>query len=59
MVHGKQNTPDDVKQDLEGLQIMRTLGTNMAWILKCIDAGKNSGINKPVPEQKIMTNFVR
>ena len=59
MVHGKQNTPDDVKQDLEGLQIMRTLGTNMAWILKCIDAGKNSGINKPVPEPKIMTNFVR
>ena len=31
-VHG--NTPDEVKQDLEGLQVMRTLGRNMAWLLK-------------------------
>ena len=38
MVHG--NVPDEVRQDLEGLQIMRTLGTNMAWLLNCIDAGK-------------------
>lgn len=37
-VHG--NTPEEVKQDLEGLQTMRTLGENMAWLLKCIEAGK-------------------
>lgn len=38
MVHG--NTPDEVKQDLEGMQIMRTLGRNMAWLLKSINVGK-------------------
>ncbi len=57
MVHG--NTPDEVKQDLEGLQIMRTLGLNMAWLLKCIEAGKNAGIQTPQIENKIWTNFVR
>ncbi len=59
MVHGAQNTPDDVRKDEEGLQIMRTLGNNMAWILKCIEAGKNSGINHPQTEDKILTNFIR
>jgi len=57
MVHG--NTPDEVKQDLEGMQIMRTLGGNMAWLLKCIDAGKKSGIEMPEPEKRVTTNFVR
>lgn len=38
MVHG--NTPDEVRQDLEGMQIMRTLGRNMAWLLKSINIGK-------------------
>ncbi len=57
MVHGK--TPEDVKQDLEGLQIMRTLGQNMAWLLNCIEAGKKSGIQYPKTEEKIMTNFIR
>ena len=37
-VHG--NTPEEVKQDLEGMQTMRTLGNNMAWLLKCMEAGK-------------------
>lgn len=37
-VHG--NTPDEVKQDLEGMQNMRAIGRNMAWLLKCIEAGK-------------------
>ncbi len=59
MVHGGQNKPDDVKQDIEGLQIMRTLGLNMAWILKCIELGKQSGINRPQIEDKIWTNFIR
>ena len=57
MVHG--NTPEEVKQDEEGLQIMRVLGKNMAWTLKCIEAGKKAGIEAPKPEEKIKTNFIR
>lgn len=57
MVHG--NTPEEVKQDAEGLQIMRTLGVNMAWLLKCVEAGRNAGIAVPEREAKIWTNFVR
>ncbi len=57
MVHG--NSPDEVKQDLEGLQIMRNLAHNMAWLLNCIQAGKNSGFDHPVLEEKIWTNFIR
>jgi multimeric flavodoxin WrbA len=57
MVHG--HTPEDVLEDKEGLQIMRTLGLNMAWLLKCIENGKKSGINIPVIEDKIYTNFIR
>ena len=56
-VHG--NKPEEVLQDLEGMQIMRTLGRNMAWMLKCIEAGKKAGISCPTPETKIRTNFVR
>ena len=57
MVHG--NTPEEVKQDLEGMQTMRTLGKNMAWLLKCINAGKEAGINLPEAEAKVRTNFIR
>ena len=57
MVHG--NSPEEVLQDKEGLQIMRVLGQNMAWIMKCIEAGKNAGIDCPKTEDKIWTNFVR
>jgi hypothetical protein len=56
-VHG--NTPEEVLKDEEGMQIMHTLGTNMAWILKSIEAGRNSGVEQPVAEQKIFTNFIR
>ena len=55
-IHGF--TPGDVKQDEEGLQTMRTLGQNMAWLLRCIEAGKNAGIEKPVYEDKIFTHFI-
>lgn len=58
MVHGAQNSPDDVKQDLEGLQIMRVLGNNMAWLLKCIEAGRQAGIDKPQAEERVWTNFI-
>jgi len=57
MVHG--NTPDEVRQDLEGMQTMRTLGKNMAWLLKSIQAGKEAGIALPEREERIATNFIR
>lgn len=57
MVHG--NTPDEVRQDLEGMQTMRTLGRNMAWLLKCIQAGREAGINLPEQEPRVATNFIR
>lgn len=57
MVHG--NTPMEVKQDLEGLQIMRVIGQNMAWMVKCIEAGKAAGIGYPETEMKVKTNFIR
>jgi len=56
-VHG--NTPDEVRQDLEGMQVMRNLGRNMAWLLKCIEAGKAAGVQRPETEFKTMTNFIR
>lgn len=57
MVHG--NTPDEVRQDLEGMQTMRMLGRNMAWLMKCIVAGKAAGVDRPQSEEKIRTNFIR
>lgn len=57
MVHG--NTPDEVRRDEEGVQIMRVLGENMAWVLKCLEAGKKAGIEPPAGEKKILTNFIR
>lgn len=56
-VHG--NTPDEVLQDREGLQTMRTLGDNMAWLVRCIAAGKAEGLNPPVLEPWEPTNFIR
>jgi len=56
-VHG--NTPDEVRQDGEGMQIMRTLGNNMAWLMKSIEAGRKAGIELPPLEEKIRTNFIR
>lgn len=57
MVHGC--TPEEVKQDLEGLQIMRTLGRNMAFWLKCKEAGRKMGITLPKVETPKRTNFIR
>lgn len=56
-VHG--TNPEEVKQDLEGMQTMRILGNNMAWLLKAIEAGKKVGINVPEKEAKIATSFIR
>ncbi len=58
MIHG--NDAEEAKEDLEGMQIMRTLGKNMAWLLKCIEAGKEKGINIPQRDEKReFTNFIR
>ena len=56
-VHG--STPEDVAKDAEGLQTMRTLAHNMAWTLKCIDAGKAAGIVAPTAEEWERTDFIR
>ena len=55
-IHG--NTAEEAAQDEEGLQTMRVLGNNMAWLLKCIEAGKAAGV-APVTEKKVWTNFIR
>lgn len=57
MVHG--STPDEVRQDTEGLQTMRNIGKNMAWLLKCIEAGKAAGVNVPALDSGNRTNFIR
>ena len=57
MVHG--NTPEEVKKDLEGMQTMRVLGRNMAWLIKCIELGKKNNILKPELEERERTNFIR
>ena len=51
-------TPDDVRKDLEGLQTMRTLAKNIAWLIKSIDAGKKAGVAPPEYEERIFTNFI-
>jgi len=46
-------------QDAEGVQTMRNIGKNMAWLLQCIEAGKAAGIAAPDTEPKAFTNFIR
>ena len=53
-VHG--NTPEEVKRDEEGLQTMRTLAQNMAWMLQNIQAGRKAGVEFPKYEEKSRTN---
>lgn len=57
MVHGTD--PEEVKQDAEGMQVMRILGKNMAWSLKCKQAGLKAGIKLPEQETVTFTNFIR
>lgn len=56
-IHG--SNAEEAKQDLEGMQTMRLLAANMAWILKCIEAGKKAGVERPVREERIWTNYIR
>lgn len=57
MVHG--NTPDEVRQDLEGLFIMRSIGKSMAWMLELLELGKKNGVPLPQLEEGARTNFIR
>ncbi|NCB51384.1 MAG: flavodoxin family protein [Clostridia bacterium] len=57
MVHGSR--PEEVSQDAEGMQTMRNLGRNMAWLLRCIEAGRENGTLPPKAERGNRTNFVR
>ncbi len=57
MVHGAM--PEQVAQDEEGLFTMRVLGRNMAYMLKCMEAGKAAGVELPEKEEVVWTNFVR
>ena len=56
-VHG--SNAEEVVKDEEGMQTMRTLGNNMAWLLKCIEAGREKGIVFPDREPVIRTNYIR
>lgn len=57
MVHG--TNPGEVLLDEEGMSVMRTLGSNMAWLLKSIQAGREAGLPLPEPEPPARTNFIR
>lgn len=57
MVHG--SNAEEARQDAEGMQVMRNLGRNMAWLLKCIEASKAAGIRQPEAENAVRTNFIR
>ncbi len=56
-IHG--NSPEETVQDEEGMQTLRNLGRNMAWLLQCIEIGKKNGITIPEKEAKKQTNFIR
>lgn len=56
IIHG--TCAEEIEKDCEGLQTIRSIVDNMVWLIRCIDAGKNIGINHPVPEKKIKTNYI-
>ena len=57
VVHG--NTSDEVRRDAEGMQTMRTLGQNMAWLIRTLRCAHEHGIKPPVYERRVATNFIR
>ncbi|MDD4850758.1 MAG: flavodoxin family protein [Gemmiger sp.] len=59
MVHGANNAAAEAAQDAEGMQTMRNLGRNMAWLLRCIAAGKAAGVAVPTAEATSRTSFIR
>lgn len=57
MVYGQVSGESEF--DGEGMETMHNLAHNMAWVLKCLDAGRRAGIEKPPLERGVMTNFIR
>ncbi len=56
-VHG--SNAEQARQDEEGMQTMRTLAINMAYMLKCMEAGRKAGVEIPAPPAVVRTNFIR
>ena len=50
---------EQIEKDQEGMQTMYVLGQNMAWILKCLECGKNNGIEPPKRDKHVKTNFYK
>ncbi len=57
LVHGC--VPVEAEEDAEGLQTMRNLARNLAWMMKCFRAGREAGIALPEAERGSKTNFIR
>lgn len=55
-IHG--NNAEEAAKDLEGVQIMRGIGSNMAWLMKCLATSRESLI-APEMEPRVLTNFIR
>ena len=57
LAHGR--VPGEVEQDAEGMQTMRNLARNLAWMMKCFEAGKQAGVKLPEAERENKTHFIR
>ncbi len=57
IVHG--SNPEQVKTDAEGMQTMRNLADNMAWLIKSIGFAEAAGIKHPIPDRTNRTDFIR
>lgn len=57
MVHG--SCPEEVLKDEEGVYVMKTLASNMAWMLKILDGVKGTELEKPKTFERVRTNFIR
>ncbi|MCC8139560.1 MAG: flavodoxin family protein [Lachnospiraceae bacterium] len=57
LVHGR--VPGEAELDAEGMQTMRNLARNLAWMMKCFEAGEKAGVALPQTEREFQTNFVR
>lgn len=57
IIHG--NTAEEVEKDEEGLQTIRSIAGNMVWLIRCIEEGKKHDIDRPTPEAKIKTSYIR
>lgn len=56
-IHGRNL--GEAEGDTEGVGVMKQLGKNMAWLLKCIEAGKKAGVETPDEPDYKMMNFIR